>query len=312
MNYHNIKNFFIVITGPTGVGKTDFSLALAEKISGEIINGDMGQFYAPVSIGTAKPSWQNEKIPHHLFDILHTVEDAQKFSVENYRSMVEAQLRDIWERHKIPIVVGGSGFYIKSLFFPPLKQQPQENFASVEIEKIDWDTLHAIDPARAQQIHPRDKYRIERALAIWRATGARPSLYKPQFAPLGKALVIHCTRERSELLNRINYRADEMLKAGWLEEVSSLSQQWKQFFLQKKLIGYPEIIAYQKGDISYTLLREMLKKNTRAYAKRQGTFWSSLQAALSQEKVMCKELNLTLLPLDLYINQLLKDVYELF
>src|SRR5579859_8042174 len=110
------KAFFLVITGPTGVGKTDFALDLAQHIPSEIINADMGQCYKPLTIGTSKPDWKSQATPHHIFDVL---DEPAHFSVTDYREKVLDLIHGIWSRNKLPIIVGGSGFYIKSLFFPP-------------------------------------------------------------------------------------------------------------------------------------------------------------------------------------------------
>ncbi len=110
--------FFIVITGPTGVGKTDFVQQLCQKLPFpvEVINGDVGQFYKPLSIGTAKPAYESEPVPHHLFDIMEKPED---YTVALFRERVARLMSDIWSRSAVPLIVGGSSFYIQSLYFPP-------------------------------------------------------------------------------------------------------------------------------------------------------------------------------------------------
>ncbi len=112
-------SYTLIITGPTASGKTDLSLAIAREIDAEIINGDVGQFYTPLSVGTAKPDWRNQEVPHHLFDI---ISEPQDFSVSAYRQLVIDTAEKVWQRGRLPIIVGGSLFYIKSLFFPPMQQ----------------------------------------------------------------------------------------------------------------------------------------------------------------------------------------------
>lgn len=116
-----VENCCIIVAGPTGVGKTDVVDAIALKIDAEIINGDMGQFYTPLTIGTAKPNWQASSVPHHLFDIINV---PVLFSVVAFREQVSILCNAIWQRKKIPIIVGGSSYYIATLFFPPRTLSP--------------------------------------------------------------------------------------------------------------------------------------------------------------------------------------------
>lgn len=118
-----MQNFFVVIYGPTGVGKSDFAEKLAQKIPGEIINADVGQFYIPLSIGTAKPAWHKSVIPHHLFDIL---DKPKNLTVYEYQKMFTQLTSEIWEHGNIPLAVGGCMFYILSLFFPSKKLSKQK------------------------------------------------------------------------------------------------------------------------------------------------------------------------------------------
>ena len=113
-------NFIGIITGPTGVGKTDFVLKLADHLPIEIINADVGQFYAPLNIGTAKPDWRHEHVPHHLFDIL---DEPRSMTVIQYRTLAHSLIQECWARNTIPFFVGGSFFYIQSLLFPPREQE---------------------------------------------------------------------------------------------------------------------------------------------------------------------------------------------
>jgi tRNA dimethylallyltransferase len=216
------KHVWVVVGGPTGVGKTAFADALALAIDGEIVNGDLGQMYVPLTIGTAKPAWQNAVIPHHLFDILDT---PVLFSAMSFRKKVKAVCKNIWQRKKIPIIVGGSSYYIASLFFPPAPQ-------STVIRKRTYDSgqdicqtlyLYTIDPQRAQSINPHDRYRIERALDIWYSTGIKPSEYKPQYYPIAPSyFFIWLERDRQDLYDRINKRVEQMVAAGWIAEVQQL------------------------------------------------------------------------------------------
>lgn len=273
--------YFIVITGPTGVGKTDLALHLAEHIPAEIVNGDMGQCYTPLTIGTAKPEWQHHPVPHHLFDIINEPVD---FSVTKYRELVIATFDDIWKRDKTPIVVGGSGFYIKSLFFPPTARTDAP-FVDDESQKSLWQRLSDIDPERAQHIHEHDEYRLKRALAIWQNLGKKPSEFKQTYAPPASYVYIDVSRDRDDLYQRIDVRVDEMIKHGWIAEVEQLQNtQWEELIKNKKIIGYELLLQYL-NDSQFNdraLVIEHIKRRTRNYAKRQITFFKGLESQLQE------------------------------
>lgn len=275
---------FIIISGPTGVGKSDFAEHLANTlgINGVIINCDMGQFYAPISIGTAKPQNLDNS---YLFNIM---DEPLDLGVYEFRNIVLATLNHCWSAGKLPIIVGGSGFYLKSLFYPPTCLDIDEvndseiiqDFKDISTQEL-YFNLENIDPERAQYIHPNDRYRIERALFLWKKTLLKPSELKPKFEPVGSCFFYFVTRDREELRSRIEERVGKMLAAGWIDEVKNLNDSWKQFLLKKKLIGYPDIIEYLKvkdGD------QENLTRNigfkTAQYAKRQITFWRSFHKQL--------------------------------
>ncbi|MCX5924752.1 MAG: tRNA (adenosine(37)-N6)-dimethylallyltransferase MiaA [Candidatus Dependentiae bacterium] len=299
------KPHVLIIYGPTGVGKTDFALQIASQIPAEIVNMDVGQMYAPLTIGTAKPDLNSVTVPHHCFDLLNTPEH---FTVTAYRALCETVIQDIWKRGKVPILVGGSGFYLKSLFFPPQQidsvdslvdsAELIENSENNSEDNVDsahlWQQLYDIDPDRAEKINIKDTYRIKRALTIWRTTGKKPSECKPQFDPISDAHIVFLTRDRKELYDRINQRVDQMMDEGWLEETKALlNTPWEQFIQHKKLIGYNELVDFlrtpelvtdkqsalynhTKGTVISTDINTVLtgiKQRTRHYAKRQCTFW---------------------------------------
>jgi tRNA dimethylallyltransferase len=270
---------FIVFYGPTGVGKTDLALACAEHISGEIINADVGQFYTPLSIGTAKPDWQKSAIAHHLFDIINEPKD---ISVAEYRSLALKTLNDIWHREKMPVIVGGSTFYLSSLFFPPQQAIQIKKNQEYEKEGDLWQQLKDIDPERATQIHPHDVYRISRALDIWYATGTKPSLYIPQYSAPGLFAFFFLTRNRKSLYDRINQRVIAMMEKGWIDEVAALKgTDWEPFLKEKKLIGYDDILNYlDSPQQNVSTLIDTIARKTRNYAKRQITFWNMLEKKL--------------------------------
>ena len=154
--------FMLVVYGPTGVGKTDFALAIAERVPSEIINMDVGQFYTPLSIGTAKPDWKHSAVAHHLFDIIDT---PANFTVTEYRSLLYKTIKEVRDRGRLPILVGGSGFYLHALLFPPQAAIPDVDISELyPVETNLWQKLYDIDPERALHIDKSDEYRIKRAL----------------------------------------------------------------------------------------------------------------------------------------------------
>jgi tRNA dimethylallyltransferase len=296
-----MKKSFILVQGPTGVGKSDTVTEIGNTLPIEIINCDMGQFYKPVAIGTAKPDTQKEKIPHHLFDV---ITEPKNLTVAQYRKMIVSKMEEIWERKKTPVLVGGSGFYGKSLFFPP-KGSSSEG-SSYNTNK-NWQDLFELDPIRAQEINENDHYRIQRAFELI-TKGITPSDVKPVYSPPAEDfLIIFLTRDRKELYSRINNRTEKMLSEGWIEEVEKLmGTEWEAFFEEKKLIGYPEIFEYLKYKSSqislskeaiarYEYMQKIIQKKTRHYAKRQMTFWRMFQRCMKeegQESKLC-EINLS-------------------
>ena len=260
----------IIITGPTASGKTAFVDQIYSKNSAiEVINADMGQFYAPLSIGTAKPDWRALPYLCHLFDILTTPED---FTVVQFRARVIELVEQILARGNTPVIVGGSMFYIKSLFYPPLKKVDgcsvgdvtQANPAHPELvegpsvseiltpdlENLStqdlWERLQEIDPVRAAAIHPSDRYRIGRALEIWYKQGVKPSSLLPVLEyPFGNASVeiMYIRPSMAVLTERINARTAAMVIGGWGEEAQSLrGTSWAAFVRRKNLIGYTELV----------------------------------------------------------------------
>ena len=311
-----MRKCIIIIFGPTGVGKTDFGELLAHKLSGEIVNADMGQFYTPLSIGTAKPDWRNSEIPQHLFD---SINEPLMMTVTEYRDKVSTIIHDIWNRNSLPVLIGGSGFYLKSLFFPPIASSGKiaENYYGPEHDR--WNLLYSIDPERALRIHQNDLYRINRALDIFYSTGKKPSDQMPQYTPMGSFCFVFLDRDRNDLYDRINKRAQIMLQDGWLQEVERLQgTAWEPFLKKKKLIGYDDILNYLEADKTkqeFEQLVEVISQKTRNYAKRQITLGNQLYGQLekalfetSDARSACFRFNLTSGKVDLYINQLLSQI----
>ncbi len=283
--YMHKHKSIIFVYGPTAVGKSDYALALAQDLPIEIVNCDVGQFYTPLSIGTAKPDWKNEVVPHHLFDI---IDEPRDYTVVEYKKALLTLCEEIWARGSLPVVVGGSGFYIKSLFFPPSKETTaltgtDEKFKNETTKEL-WHQLQTIDPERAQVLHPNDRYRIERSLTLASIERSITSL-QPTYEDLGVPFLLLClSREKEELYQRINERTEKMLREGWIDEVSDLQKSlWAPFLKHKKLIGYDIILAALEHPdaYEYEIVVKTIAQKTRHYAKRQITFWRMLQKALA-------------------------------
>lgn len=322
---NSLKNkFTILISGSTGTGKTEAALQLGKHFPIEIINADIGSFYQNMTIGTAKPNWKQEVVPHHFFDV---ITNPTSWTAPQFRDKLKNLIQEVWSRGNIPVVVGGSAFYIQSFFYQHYDQMdvPDDLYASLESYSAQelWEQLEAIDPIRAQQLEKNDKYRLVRALAIWHVSKIKPSTCTMNFDPLSSFLFITIQRDRMQLYDKINKRTHVMLQDGWIEEVQQIIQDetWKKFILKKKMIGYDSVIAYLQSLQSkedYEQLVATIQKRTRNYAKRQVTFLKKLNKMVESEakkhpKLIGKniEWNLTLCDLGLYIKQLSEEVSQI-
>jgi len=323
MNTINNKKTFIILSGPTAVGKTEATERFSKKLPIEVVNADVGQFYTALSIGTAKPDLSTQSsVLHHGFDLFTEPLD---FSALAYRSYVEKTINEIWSRGNIPLITGGSLFYLWSLFFVPggviderEARERDEGGQSLDFDReAAWQLLLEKDPIRARDLEKtKDPYRLRRALDLL-SEGKLPSARAPLYTPIeGSPHFVFLTRERSELYERINQRVFEMMAQGWIREVEGLSGAWRAFLEKKKLLGYGEILRYLACDEEsrdYDLLLECIQQKTRQYAKRQLTFWRKFSRSLEQEmgplaKTSICEANLTLSTLDLYIEQVMGNL----
>lgn len=280
------EGFSIVISGPTASGKTDLSLLVAVNNPAEIINADVGQFFKNFEIGTAKPAKEEQAIAaHHLFDILDT---PNQISAARYRRLVEDKIREIKERKKMPLIVGGSLFYIKATLFK-IKDISNKNHKNKEAKDFSWEDLKKIDEKRASQLHPNDTYRISRAIEIWNQTGIKPSAMKPQLDPISPMHIFFVSPKKEKLKSKIALRTNFMLhnkikNKTWLDEVKKIiGTEWEPF-LRKNLIGYPAILDWiLKGEKRESLadLELQISKETFQYARRQLSFWRNLKKELS-------------------------------
>lgn len=257
----------IVITGPTGVGKTRLSVMLAKRIDGEIINADSMQVYKNLDIGTAKiKEGEKEKIVHHLFDICDVNDDYNVFSYQkDCRNLID----DILKRGKTPILVGGSGLYIKSALYNYEFQE--ESFHSEFEEMSNEEILDEIKKYRDTDIHVNNRKRLVRELnKIKNETTNTNSCHEPLY----DFVTIGLTCDRSKLYDIIDKRVDVMLNEGLVEEVKALYNRNIRSKAIMTGIGYKELYKYFDNEITFDESIELIKKNSRNFAKRQYTFYN--------------------------------------
>lgn len=290
-----MKQPLIIITGPTAVGKTEASILLAKEIDGEIISADSMQVYKGMDIGTAKITKEEMKgVPHHLIDILSPEQD---FNVYTFQKLAKEAVEDILSRGKIPILAGGTGFYIQALLYG-ISFQEEANTCRKELEKIHAEKgttyLHSmlkeVDPVSADIIHPNNVKRVIRALEFYQETGEPISKHnetqrqkESQFESV--YFVLHMPREL--LYQRINERIDQMLENGLVQEVAAL----KELGIRREMtsmqgIGYKEVLDYLDGELSYEDMVYLLKRDTRHFAKRQLTWFRREKDVIWLDKTM--------------------------
>lgn len=272
----------VAIVGPTAVGKTALSIQLAQRLNGEIISGDSMQVYRHLNIGTAKVTpTEMAGIPHYLIDIKDVTE---RFSVAEFKDLAQKKIDEISQRQHLPIIVGGTGFYLKALMenlalgddhFDDqsriIRQRWQDRLQSEGSVAI-WQALKRVDPQASHQIPVQNSRRVIRALEVVERTG---NLFSAQRTKQAKDefLVIGLTTERSTLYERINHRVDLMMETGLLDEVKWLQDQGGSELPAAKGIGYREFFSYLAGDDDLASAIERVKLDSRHYAKRQLTWF---------------------------------------
>lgn len=264
----------IVITGPTGVGKTKLSIALAKKYNAEIINGDSVQIYEGLDIGSAKVTKEEmESIPHHLFSIRKVTED---YSIYEYQKDCRKLIEDIERRGKNVIIVGGTGLYIKSALYDYTLSE--ENHISELYEDKTTEELanRLVSLDKDIKIDLKNRRRVIRALNYYLENGKSITTNKQGSTLLYNTIFIGLTMENRALLyERLNSRVDKMFELGLLEEVKEYYQQGIKTKPLLSAIGYKELYRYFDHEITLDEAKELIKKNTRHYAKRQYTFFNN-------------------------------------
>jgi tRNA dimethylallyltransferase len=272
----------IAIVGPTASGKTALSVKLAQLIDGEIINGDAMQVYKGLDIGTAKITLEEmDGIPHHMFDIK---EPDASFSVAEYQAEVRKWIADIRNRGKTPIIAGGTGLYVQSVLFDFRFTEEASDVVvrerlELELQEKGADYLYerlvTQDPVGADKIHPNNHRRIVRALEIIEVTGKTKTDHEENagHAALYDHLIVGLQLDRDVLYERIDRRVDGMMEKGLLQEAERLWHAGIRDMQSVQAIGYKELHLFLHGAMSLEESIELIKKNTRNYAKRQMTYF---------------------------------------
>lgn len=275
----------VVLAGPTAVGKTRLSIRLAKALDGEIISADSMQVYRHMDIGSAKITREEmEQIPHHLIDAL---EPEDEFHVVRFQQMAKEALDGIYTRGKIPILTGGTGFYIQAVVRDIAFGEENAGQTSYrqELERLAQDKdalwlhrqLEAVDPEAARQIHPNNRKRILRALEFYHDNQTPISAHnreqQAKTSPYACAYFV-LTDDRARLYRRIDGRVDQMMADGLLEEVKQLKARGcTRDMVSMQGLGYRELLAFLDGEYSLEEAVEKIKQNTRHFAKRQLTWF---------------------------------------
>lgn len=279
-----MKKPLVVLTGPTAVGKTEISIKLAKEIGGEIISADSMQVYKHMDIGSAKIRPEEMAgIPHFLVDELEPFEE---FHVVRFQQMAKAAMEKIYARRHIPIVVGGTGFYIQALLYDvdfsendgdASYRHELEEIARKEGGQVLHEKLRLVDKMAAEQIHANNVKRVIRALEFYHQTGQRISEHnereRQKESPYQFVYFV-LNDDRKRLYERIDRRVDQMLKDGLVKEVAALkSMGCTRDMVSMQGLGYKEILAYLEGELSLKETIYRLKRDTRHFAKRQITWF---------------------------------------
>lgn len=272
-------NKVIVIVGPTGVGKTALSVELAMHFSSEIINGDSVQVYKGLDIGSAKVKREEMKgITHHLLSFKNIEED---YTIYEYQKDLREKIDAFNKKGIIPIIVGGSGLYLKSALydycFNEETEEKKNDYNAYNNNEL-FELLKERDPREADKLHPNNRKRVERALELINSSGKRKSdiLDSQKHEPLYDVVFVGLTLPRDILYERINNRVDLMVENGLLEETKDLFDKYgDKGYKSLQAIGYKELFSYYRGEISYNEAIELIKKKSRNYAKRQYTWFNN-------------------------------------
>lgn len=279
-----MKPKVIVIAGPTASGKTALSIELAKKVDGEIISSDSMQIYQDMNIGTAKVTKEEmQGIKHYLVDF---VSPEKRYSVSDFKQDCEMAIKEILQKGKVPIIVGGTGLYVDSVVYgiPYPDMEFDQEYRDLLMKRAEteeglrelFEKAKMIDEEAIQKISPNDKKRIIRILEIYKATGEN----KTQQEILSRRneieydfKVFALNMEREKLYERINRRVDLMLEQGLVKEVQDLKKKYQCFPTAMQGLGYKEVVEYLEEKCTFEEMVEKIKQETRRYAKRQLTWF---------------------------------------
>ncbi len=285
----------LVLTGPTSVGKTGLSIALAKKVGGEIISADSMQVYRHMDIGSAKIRPEEmQGVPHYMIDLL---EPGEPFNITMFQQYAKAYIREIHQRGHIPILVGGTGFYIQSVLYDIDFTRAQEDVAyRAKLEEM-WEEggaeqmhrlLRQIDPVSADTIHANNRKRVIRALEYYHLTGQKISEHNAiqrSRENIYNACYFVLNDHRQRIYASIDRRVDQMLADGLVEEVKALARMGcNREMVSMQGLGYQEILAYLEGEITLERAVYLIKRDTRHFAKRQLTWFRRERDVIWLEK----------------------------
>lgn len=275
----------LILAGPTAVGKTNLSVALAKKLSAEIISADSMQIYKYMDIGTAKITKEEmQGVPHHLIDVL---EPHKEWNVMKFQKAAKQCIKEIYARGNLPFLVGGTGFYIQALLYDIQFTEYEENgsFLRKELEQrcekegieVLYQELCKVDKDSAASIHPNNQKKVIRALEYYKKTGQPFSLHnqtqRQKKSPYS-FLYFVLNDDREKIYQRINERVDQMMQTGLLAEVEALKTKgYTKELVSMQGLGYKELFSFLEGEISLLEAVDILKRDTRHFAKRQLTWF---------------------------------------
>ena len=281
------KSKIIVVCGPTGVGKTGFAIALAQHFSAHIVGADSMQIYRYMDIGTAKPTEQEKAaVPHHMVDI---VDPDQEYDAASYAQMADECVNELLNTGTMPLVVGGTGLYIKSLIYglsvgapadPAVRQELQCRLSQSGLADL-YQQLIEKDPKAGRRIHPNDSYRILRALEVYEITGQSIFVHHKMHGfrtPRFNVLYIGLKMPREQLYTRIDQRVDAMLAQGLKQEVAALLDRGYSAQLKSmQALGYRHMIDHLQDGVEWAQTVSSIKRDHRRYAKRQMTWFGAVE-----------------------------------
>lgn len=285
----------VILTGPTAVGKTALSIALAKAINGEIVSADSMQVYRHMDIGSAKIKTEEMAgVPHHLIDVL---EPTEAFNVVVFQKLAKEAMEEIYGRGRIPILVGGTGFYIQAVLYDidftendedTALRRELEEIAKIEGPDVLYGRLKAVDPASCESIHAHNVKRVIRALEFYEKTGqpisAHNEAQRQNVSPYRFAYFVLNDR-REEIYKRIDLRVEQMVAAGLADEVRQLKEMGcTKDMVSMQGLGYKEILRYLEGELTLEEAVYLIKRDTRHFAKRQLTWFRREKDVIWLEK----------------------------